>query len=78
MKRALYAFGFGIVTTLMFLGTREPETIIQAGFRLQAMRQSYDFVASPREAHAVSYSTRELLAAQVTKVEPAPAKRGKK
>lgn len=76
MRRAAWAFLAGVLVTLGYLGTRDPETIITTGLRLQAMRQEWDWQAVPREAQPVTYSTRDLLAyEEAPAVKPAKRKR---
>jgi hypothetical protein len=60
-----------------------PEFIVKTGLRYAAASQDWDWQAVPKEAHEVSYSTRDLVAMEQPAVmekavAKATAKRGKK
>ena len=74
MKRMAIAYLAGVVTVMALAYRSGPETIIQAGLKLQAAQQAYDWHAVPKEATEVSYETRNLLAYE----EPKPVKKGRK
>jgi hypothetical protein len=74
VRKIALSFVAGVVVTLAAFYHCGPDAIVQTGLRMAAMQASYDFVSVPREAHAVSYDTRALLAAQS---QPAPTAKAK-